>query len=250
MFLLRLTLDFIAVGMLLAALAYWWLDNRTHELIGTAMFLLVIVHNVFNRWWYGTIRKGRRAPRGLMTTVLNLSLLAVMLTLLITSLMISRDVFGFMSLDGSFTVRDIHKLASYWALVIISIHLGLHWSMVMSAVRGALGVAKGNSGRTLVLRMIAVAVAAYGMHSSFEMTIGSKLVLQPTLDMWDFEASTLGFFAHYASIVGLYVVLAHYAVTWKWDRWRRRDPRQLRRHPIAPVRSCGTSKAHSGTGAR
>jgi hypothetical protein len=237
MFLLRLALDFVALGLLLAALAYWWLDNRTHELIGTAMFLLLIVHNVFNRWWYGTIRKGRRAPRGLMTTVLNLSLLTVMLTLLITSLMISRDLFGFISLESGFTVREIHKLASYWAMVIVSIHLGLHWSMVMGAVRGALDVAKENRGRTWALRMTAVAVAAYGVHSSFEMRIGSKLVLHPTLDMWDFGESTLGFFAHYGAIVGLYAVLAHYAVTWMKDGRRKREPREMRRHPGQPTGS-------------
>lgn len=245
---MRLALDFIAVGLLLAALAYWWLDNRTHELIGTAMFLLVIVHNVFNRWWYGTIRKGRRAPRALMTTVLNLSLLAVMLTLLITSLMISRDVFGFLALDGGFTLREIHKLVSYWAMIIVSIHLGLHWSMVMGAVRGALGVAKGNGGRTLALRMIAAAIVACGVDSSFEMTIGSKLVLQPTLDMWDFEASTLGFFARYASIIGLYAVLAHYAVAWMQDGRRRREPRELRRDPGEPTGSRPASNVHIGTG--
>ena len=245
---MRLALDFIAVGLLLAALAYWWLDNRTHEIIGTAMFLLVIVHNVFNRWWYGTIRKGHRAPRGLMTTVLNLSLLAVMLTLLVTSLMISRDVFGFLALDGGFTVREIHKLASYWAMIIVSIHLGLHWSMVMGAVRGALGVAKGNRGRTLALRMIAAAIVAYGVDSSFEMTIGSKLVLHPTLDMWDFGESTMGFFAHYAAIVGLYAVLAHYAVTWMQDGRRRREPRELRRDPGEPMGSRPASKARIGAG--
>src|SRR4051812_40685801 len=109
-----------------------------------------------------------------------------MLTLLITRLMISRDVFGFLSLDGSITMREIHKLASYWVMVIVSIHLGLHWPMVMDAVRRALGVAKGNKGRTMVLRVIAAAFAAYGLDGSFEMTIGSKLVLHPTLDMWDF----------------------------------------------------------------
>jgi Domain of unknown function (DUF4405) len=227
-------LDFTAAGLLLAALAYWWLDNTAHELIGTSMFLLVIVHNVFNRWWYGTITRGRRAPRGLITTVLNLSLLTVMLVLLITSLMISRDMFGFLSLGGGFTVREIHKLASYWALVIMSIHLGLHWSMVMGVLRGAIGTTKTSAVRTTALRVIAVAIATHGVHSSFEMTIGSKLVLHPTLDMWDFEASTLGFFVHYASIVGLYVFFAHYTMTWL--QWRRRgqDLRQPRQHPETP----------------
>jgi hypothetical protein len=232
-------LDFIAAGLLLAALAYWWLDNTAHELISTGMFLLVIVHNVFNRWWYSTITRGRRAPRGLITTVLNLSLLTVMLVLLITSLMISRDVFGFLSLGGGFTAREIHKLASYWALVIMSIHLGLHWSMVMGVLRSAFGIAKRSTVRTAILRVVAVIIAAYGVHSSFEMTIGSKLVLHPTLDMWDFEESTLGFFVHYTSIIGLYVFLAHVAVTWIQNRQRgqerhQRRPRTCSSNSVAP----------------
>jgi hypothetical protein len=240
-------LDFTAAGLLLAALAYWWLDNTAHELIGTGMFLLVIVHNVFNRWWYGTITRDRRAPRGLITTVLNLSLLTVMLVLLITSLMISRDVFGFLSLGGGFTMREIHKLASHWALVIMSIHLGLHWSMVMGALRGALGSAKRSAVRTATLRVIAGAIAAHGVHSSFEMTIGSKLVLHPTLDMWDFEASTLGFFAHYASIVGLYVFLAHYAMAWLQRRKRWQGLHQRSRHPETPAGSLLRGPVGTGT---
>lgn len=48
-FVIRLLLDFTAAGLLLAALAYWWLDNTSHELIGTGMFILLLSHNVFNR---------------------------------------------------------------------------------------------------------------------------------------------------------------------------------------------------------
>jgi hypothetical protein len=244
-----LALDFVAVGLLLAAFAYWWLDNATHELIGTGMFLLVIAHNLFNRWWYGTIAKGRRAPRGLITTVVNLSLMAVMLTLLVTSLMISRDMFGFLGWNGGFTVRETHKLASYWALVIVSLHLGLHWSMVMGAARGALGIAGRSMPRTMVLRLIAVAIAVHGVHSSFEMAVGSKLVLHPTLDMWDFEASTLGFFAHYASIVGLYVFLSHCAVTWTRDGQRKQE-RHQRSDPSSGsegVPRAGAERPETGT---
>jgi hypothetical protein len=42
------------------------------------------------------------------------------------------------------------------------------------------------------------------------MTLGSKLVRHYTLDMWDFNEATGTFFLNYASIIGLYAVLAHY----------------------------------------
>lgn len=74
-FSLRLILDLAAVSLLLVALAYGWLGNLAHEIIGTAMFGLLISHNIFNRRWYGTIPRQTRAPRILITRVINLSLL-------------------------------------------------------------------------------------------------------------------------------------------------------------------------------
>jgi hypothetical protein len=218
-FLIRLALDFTAAGLLLIGLAYYWLDNTTHELIGTGMFLLIIVHNIFNRRWYGTASKSARDPRGLINIAIILSLLIAMVALLITSVMISRAVFSFLSLDGGFTARQIHTLAAYWALVIVSIHLGMRWSTIMSAMRGTLGIAT-NTIRTAISRVIAVAIAVHGVRSSIEMGIGSKLSLQLSLDWWDFGESTSGFFLHLISIVGLYVFLAHYAM--KCLQWKRR----------------------------
>jgi hypothetical protein len=219
--LLRLALDFIAAGLLLIGLAYHWLDNAVHELAGAFMFLLIIVHNVFNRRRYGPISRERREARGLINIAITLSLLIAMVALLITSLMISRELFGLLSLEGGFSTRRIHTLAAYWALVIVSIHLGLRWSMIMSAMRSAVGLATKSMSRTAILRAIAVAIAACGVQSSFEMGIGSKLAAHITMDFWDFTESSLGFFVRHISIAGLYVFLAHYTMKWMQD-WKRR----------------------------
>ncbi|RJF86837.1 DUF4405 domain-containing protein [Oleomonas cavernae] len=226
--LLRLALDFVAAGLVLVGLAYYWLDNTIHELVGTGMFLLIIVHNTFNRRWYGTISRTRREPRGLINSAMTLSLLAVMLALLVTSLVISRALFDVLPLNGGYTARQIHTLAAYWALVMVSIHLGLRWSMIMSTMRNLFGLAATSAIRTAALRAVAAAIAACGVQSSFEMGVGAKLSLQLTLDWWDFEASTLGFFLRWLSIGGLYVFLAHYLV-----KWARKGKR-----PTAPVGTC------------
>lgn len=212
-FLLRLVLDFIGAVLLLVALAYYWLDNTAHELIGTGIFLLVVVHNLFNRRWYGAISKAREARR-LIDVVLTLFLLATMLALLLTSLMISRTVFSFLQLNGSFTVRQMHILSAYWSLIFVAIHLGVRWKRIMNAVRSALNIVGESTVRTIALRLIAGAIAIHGLQSSFVMDVGSKLSLQMSLDGWDFEESTPGFFLNWVSIVGLYVFLTHYVLSW------------------------------------
>lgn len=206
---IRLMLDLLALGLFIVALAYWWLNNISHEVIGTAMFVLLILHNVFNRWWYSALPKTRRAAKSLVTLVLNFTLLATMVTLLTTSVLISQSLFRDLAFGGA-TARDIHILAAYWALVIVSIHLGLHWSIVMNTLRGLLVIRQSSWPLQALMRAAAVAVAAYGVLSSLENGIGSKLILVPTMQFWDFNENTIGFFIQHASIVGLFAVVAHY----------------------------------------
>ena len=212
--LLRLLFDGTSAGLLLTGLAYNWLENDTHELLGLAMFVLLVGHNVFNRRWYGSIPSRPLDGARVAHTVLTLALLLAMLVLLVSSVLVSRSVFSFLSLDGGFTARQVHMLAAHWIVLIVSVHVGMRWSVVMSALRNSLGLGAPTTARTAVLRGLALALALHGVKASFEMVVGSKLFLLPVLDMWDFNESAAGFFLNYLSIVGLYAALAHYAMQW------------------------------------
>lgn len=224
----RLILDFVAAGLIIACLAYWWLDNLSHEVFGTALFGLVIGHNVFNRRWYGNVRKGRRDAIRIFNIFTIICLAIAMLVMLATSLLISRDLFWFMALDGAFAVREIHMFAGYWMLLIIAIHLGTRWTVVMNTIRSALCLFSPSAMRTTVLRAAASVIVVWGVKSSFEMAFGTKLMLTYSLDMWDFNESTLGFFINYASIVGLYAALTHYVLSLiSMGRARRTEGRRI-----------------------
>ena len=134
----------MAVSLLLAAYAYNSLGNAIHEVIGTVMFALLIAHNIFNRRWYGTITKRRREARSSISKAINLSLLVAMLSLLITSVIISQTVFSFLSVGTSFTARQAHTVAAYGALLIVALHLGLQWSIIMGLMRNRLAIDANN----------------------------------------------------------------------------------------------------------
>ncbi len=209
---LRLFLDFVAVGLVIACLAYWWLDNLWHELFGTALFLLVIAHNVFNRRWYGTAGRKRHGFVRLFNVATIACLAVGMLIILITSLLISRDAFAFLALDDSFAIREIHMFAAYWVLLAIAIHLGMRWAVVMHVFRAAFGIEGHSPVRTVALRLAAAAIFFWGARSIVEMGFGSKLMLTYALDMWDFNDATLAFFVNYGSIVGLFATATHYGL--------------------------------------
>lgn len=209
---IRLLLDFVAVALVIACLAYWWLDNLSHELFGTALFVLVIVHNVFNRRWYGGVPK-RRMDATRIVNLVTISCLAIGMTvMLVTSLLVSRDLFPFTALSGAFAVREIHMFAGYWILLIIAIHLGTRWGVVMNIFRTTFAIREPNTVRAWIARLVAVLIAAWGVKSFSDMAFGAKLMLTYSLDMWDFNESTLGFFINYFSIVGLCAAVTHYTL--------------------------------------
>ena len=213
-FLFRLALSFAAAGLIFVALAYYWLDNMMHELVGTGMFLLVIAHNIFHRRWYGGLRRPPCETRTAIDRALVVCLLVAMAALLVTSVMISQTVFSAVAMPDSYTARRIHVLAAHWVLILVAIHLGIRWRMILAAVRNALGVRQGNAVRTAVMRLLAVAGAAAGLHSSYEMGIFGKLIARMSLEWWDFGESTIGFFLHHIAIMGLFAFLGHYAFHW------------------------------------
>ncbi len=135
-----------------------------------------------------------------------------MLALLVTSVIISQTVFSLLPLISSFTVRQIHTLVAYAGLLIISVHLGLHWSLIMGVVRARLGITANSKLRTYALRAVAIIIAAYGVRSLFAVNAGSKLSMQVPMDFGDFQVSTPAFLVHHVAIVGLGASIAHYAV--------------------------------------
>nr|WP_204347527.1 DUF4405 domain-containing protein [Rhizobium laguerreae] len=216
---IRLVLDFTAAGLLLAALAYWWLDNTSHEMIGTGMFILLLSHNVFNRRWWARLPKVARGKPSFLTIASNISIALAMAVLLVTSVLISRTVFAVLPVSGGPTAREIHILAAYWAFILAAVHLGLHWSMIMTVIGGLLRVGAPNAIRTVSLRAAAGAIVAWGIHSLLVMGVADRLVARPSMDFWDFQESTIGFFLHHLAILGTCACAAHYAAVWlRWGR--------------------------------
>lgn len=128
----------------------------------------------------------------------------------ITGIMISRDVFTFLGLNGGFETRQLHTLAATCGLVIISIHVGMHWQMVMNVVTKRTGRTNKNAVLTIMMRFITVGIVLFGIKSSFDLDIGSKLFMQTTFSYWDFEEDSMHFFLAYLSIMGIYITGTYY----------------------------------------
>lgn len=223
MFLLRLVLDSVVTGLLLFAFAYFWQGNASHEWAGIGMFMLLIVHNAFHRRWFASLAQEPRAKRGKFNIALTLVLLVGMLALLGTSLVISETLFAGLRLDDDFTLRRVHAGIAYWLLIVVSIHLGLRWPLLMAVARKLFGFKESNAVRTAILRLAAAGIALQGVFSALALKLPARLVFQLSLDWWNFEESVAAFFLHCMAVAGLGIFLTHYSMHWVQGRRRRNE---------------------------
>lgn len=211
-FLLRLALDGVAAGLLLFAFSYYWQGNAAHEVAGLSMFMLLVVHGAFHRRWFAGLAKAPRARRGKFNIALTLLLLTGMLVLLATSLVISETVFAGLRWDDDFTARRLHAGGAYWLLLVVAIHLGLRWPLLMATASRLFGITQPDRARTAVLRSITLGIAVQGLISAQALNLRDKLLFQMSLDWWDFGASVAGFFGHCLAVAGLCIAVTHYAM--------------------------------------
>lgn len=56
---MRMTVDIAMIVLLPLLMAYSLIGETIHEVIGTVIFVLFILHHILNRKWYGSLFRGK-----------------------------------------------------------------------------------------------------------------------------------------------------------------------------------------------
>lgn len=124
---IRLIVDIAMTVLLPMLMAYSLIGEMLHEIIGTAIFVLFIVHHILNRKWYGALFKGKYNMRRIFQTTLDMLLLVFMILQPISGIMMSKHLYTFLpALPFSAQARSIRMMLAYWGYVLLCIHAGTH----------------------------------------------------------------------------------------------------------------------------
>ena len=124
---LRIIIDISMTVLLPLLMAYSLIGETFHEVVGTLIFVLFIVHHIINRKWYGALFKGKYNTRRIFQTALDMLLLVFMLLQPISGILMSKHLYTFLpALPISAQARRIHMMLAYWGYVLLCIHAGTH----------------------------------------------------------------------------------------------------------------------------
>lgn len=209
-FVFKIAVDMVMTVLLLFLMARQLTGDSAHEWLGAGMLILWIAHHILNRSWYSHLFKGKYTPIRILQTVTNFAVLLSMLGLMVSGIILSREVFGFLPISGGIALaRPLHVLSAFWGFVLMALHLGLHWNMILSIIRKAAGPITSKPLR-IILRIAAAMIAGYGLYAFLKNQFLSYMFLSSLFVFFDYERPVLLFFTEYMAIMGLFIFLGHY----------------------------------------
>ena len=133
----KLFLDLGAFIALLISSAPHFTGDAIHEWLGIALSGAIIVHLLLNWNWIlqVTSRLFTKAVRGQrLNYILNWSLFAGGIMIILSGLMISKTVVPFfgVTLPQNMTWKEFHEFSTNITMILMGLHMALHWSWIVN----------------------------------------------------------------------------------------------------------------------
>ncbi len=209
--LLKISVDAVMTLALFFVSGYQLWGEAAHEWAGAALFILFILHHVLNLGWFRTIFQGRYPPVRIVSLSVTALLLLVMLIQMYSGILLSQHVFAGLGLRGNLAVaRQLHILGAYWGVLLVGLHLGLHWQMLRCLLERRLPMLK----RTPIAglcRAAVLALAVWGAWAFVQRDFPACLFLRTEFVFLDFDEPAAAFYADYFAIITLCACLGYYA---------------------------------------
>ncbi|SHO45391.1 DUF4405 domain-containing protein [Anaerocolumna xylanovorans] len=212
---IKISVDILMTITLFVLMCFQYTGNNNHEVAGAAMLILFLVHNILNRNWYKNLFRGKYTAPRMLQTIVDISMLIVMLLQMISGISMSGYVFTFIPFGlRASTARTIHMLCAYAGFLFMSFHIGLHYGMIMTMFKKMLRFQTENKYRIICLRSVAAGIAVYGIYALIKRDFINYITMQIQFAFFDYEEPVIFFVLDYFAIMGTMVFIAYYLQRW------------------------------------
>lgn len=219
-FILKIIIDVCMTVCLLFLMPYSLLGETLHEWLGIVMFVLFVTHHVLNRKWMAAVTKGKYTPFRIVQTLIVFVMLVLMLGSMVSGVLLSNHIFRAVRIAGiSMAARQVHMFCAYFGMVVMSVHLGLHWNMVVN-MTGKLFLYP-SAKRTWIARAIAILLAGYGVYAGHKRQIGAYLLMKMHFVFYDYTENVLFFVFDYMAVMAFIVFITYYVSKFLRKRGKR-----------------------------
>jgi hypothetical protein len=155
-----------------------FIEIALHELFGLGVFFLFIVHKLVNYKWIIGICKGfkKSTQKAKLMLVLDIILFIFVSIIIVSGVLISQTILLEIKATNLEFWSNIHHISAYLSLILLSIHIGLHWQMLMNIFAKMIGFKEKKPTRTIFARIVTLLIAIVGIRAFFKADIYTSFI--------------------------------------------------------------------------
>lgn len=201
----KIIIDILMTLALLFLMGYQLLGDVAHEWVGTGMFLLFIVYHALNFNWHKNLFKNKYTARRIAVLCIDILVFADMLMMMFSGIVMSRHVFAFLPISGGVMLaRRLHILGSYWGILLMSLHLGMHVKIFAGMIKKRVRIP------TPAVFVPSLIIAAYGVYAFIKRDFLTYMFLRSEFVFLDYDEPKILFYLDYISLMVMCVFVGHY----------------------------------------
>jgi len=156
-----------------------------HEVAGLAIGAVILIHCGLNwKWIKGVSLKIFKSKMPIKTRIgyfIDIILLINIVVIIISGAFISKIVFASLELSGAPFLKFLHMSISYLSLILIGIHVGLHWNWVMITFRKMFKISEKKKVYSYISKSMVILILSFGIYSINDLGFLSKISITPII---------------------------------------------------------------------
>lgn len=204
---IKISLDILMTVFLILQMGYHITGEWNHKWLGIILSYFFLLHHVLNWKWYKSIFKGKYSAVRIFRTAVNILLTVSMLGMVLSGLMLARDIFCFLPFRADSFARLMHMACTAWGFVFMSLHIGMHLNTAAGRIKKHKKISKPV---IWIIRCIILGVSLYGMYAFVIREFEKRMFLTVQYAFFEFGEPLTGFLLDYTAILTLGAAISYY----------------------------------------
>ncbi|EAV6404936.1 DUF4405 domain-containing protein [Salmonella enterica] len=197
--------------LLLVLMGFHLHGEIVHEWAGIIFTLLIILHLYLNRHRLWSLSPNIPLTMRVVNRAINVVTFAVILTAIVSGMMLSRHILLALPFHNPASwVRKVHMTSVHWGMLILALHIGLHWKILATFFCRIMNIANNTLLANIIMPGIFSLIALLGLYELLNQDYLDYLLIKVDFSFFDYDESALIFYLRYLAIIVLFSLMTRF----------------------------------------
>lgn len=176
----KILLDGILFALFVAELSFHHLPKILHEILGVAFTVAILIHLWINRRRIEPLTK-KLSPRKIFALTIDFALTICTAVTVISGVVVSNYLFAELmnfELRRNITVHQLHVAAPYVMMILLGVHVGLHWRELQIRLLNFFGAEEFYQRHEKIFHAFFVLISIFGAAGLYLNRVGDRILMK------------------------------------------------------------------------